>query len=143
MCCDLILAGANAVFGQPEVKLCVIPGFGGTQRLIRRVGRQRAIELMMTGRNVSSEEAVAIGLALSRTEEDVVEAAVKLAGRIARNGPVAVRLVKRAVHETDRLDLDAGLAAEATLFGLCFATEDQKEGMGAFVKKRKAAFQGR
>ena len=143
MCCDLILAGANAVFGQPEVKLGVIPGFGGTQRLIRRVGRQRAIELMMTGRNVSSEEAVAIGLALSRTEEDVVEAAVKLAGRIARNGPVAVRLVKRAVHETDRLDLDAGLAAEATLFGLCFATEDQKEGMGAFVEKRKAAFQGR
>ena len=97
---------------------------------------------MMTGRNVSSEEAVAIGLALSRTEGDVLEEALKLARRIARNGPVAVRLVKRAVHETDRLDLDAGLAAEATLFGLCFATADQKEGMAAFVEKRRAQFTG-
>lgn len=143
MCCDLILAGANAVFGQPEVKLGVIPGFGGTQRLVRRVGRQRALELMMTGRNVSSEEAVEIGIALKRTEDDVVEEAMKMARRIARNGPVAVRLVKRAVHETDRLDLEAGLAAEASLFGLCFATDDQTEGMGAFVEKRRAAFTGR
>ena len=108
MCCDIILASTAAIFGQPEVKLGVIPGFGGTQRLVRRVGRQRAMELMMTG----------------------------------RNGPVAVRLVKRAVHETDRLDLDAGLAAEASLFGLCFASTDQKEGMAAFLEKRRAAFTG-
>jgi enoyl-CoA hydratase len=143
MCCDLILAGANAVFGQPEVKLGVIPGFGGTQRLVRRVGRQHAMELMMSGRNVDAEEAVRLGLALRIAEEDVVEEALSLAARIARNGPSAVRLVKRAVHETDRLDIDAGLAAEATLFGLCFATDDQSEGMSAFLEKRKPTFTGR
>lgn len=143
MCCDLILAGPNAVFGQPEVKLGVIPGFGGTQRLVRRVGRQRALELMMTGRNVQAEEAVALGIALEIVDGDVVEAALALAGRIAANGPAAVRLVKRAVHETDRLDLEAGLAAEASLFGLCFATADQTEGMAAFVERRPAEFTGR
>ena len=143
MCCDLILAGPHASFGQPEVKLGVIPGFGGTQRLVRRVGRQRALELMMTGRTVKAEEAVAMGLALSVSEESVLDEAVALARRIAVNGPVAVRLVKRAVHETDRLDLEAGLAAEASLFGLCFSTEDQTEGMGAFVERRPARFTGR
>ena len=142
MCCDLILAGANAVFGQPEVKLGVIPGFGGTQRLVRRVGRQRALELMMTGRNVKAEEAATIGLALQVVSEDVVEAAVNLARRIASNGPAAVRFVKRVVHETDRLDIDAGLAAEASLFALCFATDDQTEGMAAFLAKRAANFTG-
>ena len=143
MCCDLILAGDRAVFGQPEVKLGVIPGFGGTQRLVRRVGRQRALELMMTGRNVKAEEAVRIGLALSVSAEDVLTDALSLARSIAANGPAAVRLVKRAVHDTDRLDIDAGLAAEATLFGLCFASDDQKEGMAAFLGKRAAAFTGR
>ncbi|MDG1480315.1 MAG: enoyl-CoA hydratase-related protein [Myxococcota bacterium] len=154
MCCDLILAAANtlddkgrprggAVFGQPEVKLGVIPGFGGTQRLVRRVGRQRGLELMMTGRNVLAEEAAQLGLALRVEDGDVLEAALKLAGKIARNGPAAVALVKRAVHETDRLDIDAGLAAEASLFALCFATEDQSEGMSAFLEKRRAAFTGR
>jgi enoyl-CoA hydratase len=142
MCCDIILAGANAVFGQPEVKLGVIPGFGGTQRLVRRVGRQRALELMMTGRNVKADEAVAIGIALELVSEDVLGRARALAAEIGQNGPVAVRLVKRVVHDTDRLDLEAGLAAEASLFGLCFATTDQKEGMGAFLGKRKAAFAG-
>jgi enoyl-CoA hydratase len=154
MCCDLILAAANtfddrgrprggAVFGQPEVKLGVIPGFGGTQRLIRRVGRQRGLELMMTGRNVLAEEAVRIGLALQIEEGDVLDGALKLAGQIAANGPAAVSLVKRAVHDTDRLDIDAGLAAEASLFALCFATEDQTEGMAAFLEKRRAVFTGR
>ncbi len=142
MCCDLILAGANASFGQPEVKLAVIPGFGGTQRLVRRVGRQRALELMMTGRTVKASEAVALGLALSVSEEAVLDDALKLARRIAANGPVAVSMVKRAVHETDRLDIDAGLAAEASLFGLCFATADQEEGMAAFVERRPARFTG-
>lgn len=143
MCCDLILAGPKAVFGQPEVKLGVIPGFGGTQRLVRRVGRQRALELMMTGRNVSASEAVTLGLALEHVDGDVVVAAQTLASQIAANGPAAVHLVKRAVHETDRLDIDAGLAAEASLFGLCFATDDQREGMAAFLEKRDADFTGR
>lgn len=143
MACDIILAGPTAVFGQPEVKLGVIPGFGGTQRLVRRVGRQRALELMLTGRNVKADEAVAIGLALELVAEgEVKDAALDLAGRIARNGPVAVRLARRAVAETDGLDQHAGMAAERSLFGLCFATEDQKEGMAAFVEKRRATFRG-
>lgn len=143
MCADIILASERAVFGQPEVKLGVIPGFGGTQRLVRRVGRQRALELMMTGRQVRAQEAVELGIALSVVEGDVVETALELARTIAANGPAAVRLVKRVVHETDRLDLDAGLAAEASLFGLCFATDDQQEGMTAFIDKRPARFSGR
>ena len=144
MACDLVLAGPNAVFGQPEVKLGVIPGFGGTQRLVRRVGAQRALELMVTGRNVSVDEAVSMGLAL-RKEDEVVEAALQLGRIIASNGPVAVRLVKRAVLETDGLDLDSGLAAERSLFALCFATQDQREGMDAFLARprRPAAFTGR
>lgn len=144
MCCDLILADAQtAVFGQPEVKLGVIPGFGGTQRLVRRVGRQRALELMMTGRTVKAAEAVALGIALQAVETGtVLDATLALARQIAANGPAAVSLVKRAVHETDRLDLDAGLAAEASLFGLCFATDDQKEGMAAFRQKRPPQFSG-
>jgi enoyl-CoA hydratase len=90
-----------------------------------------------------AEEAAQLGLALRVEDGDVLEAALTLAGKIARNGPAAVALVKRAVHETDRLDIDAGLAAEASLFALCFATEDQSEGMSAFLEKRRAAFTGR
>ena len=142
MCCDIILASEKAVFGQPEVKLGVIPGFGGTQRLIRRVGRQAALELMMTGRNVKSEEAVQLGIALRISEQNVLEEAIALAQKIARNGPVAVRLVKELVDKTDRLEMDAGLALEAQAFGQCFDTNDQKEGMSAFAEKRKATFTG-
>lgn len=144
MACDLILAAPSAVFGQPEVKLGVIPGFGGTQRLTRRVGAQRALELMLTGRNVKADEALALGICLSiATEGDVLAQALSLAERIAAQGPVAVRLVKRAVIETDGLDLDSGLHAERSLFALCFASTDQKEGMAAFLGKRSPVFTGR
>ena len=142
MCCDIILSSTKAKFGQPEVSLGVIPGFGGTQRLVRRVGRQAALELMMTGRIVRADEAVALGIAL-RIEEDVVEGAKALASEIAKKGPVAIRLVKEVVDTTDRLDTDAGLAVEASAFGLCFATEDQTEGMQAFLEKRAAKFTGK
>jgi enoyl-CoA hydratase len=142
MCCDIILAAPRALFGQPEVRLGVIPGFGGTQRLLRRVGRQAGLELMMTGRNVKAEEAVQLGIAL-RIEEDVLAAAKRLAESIAKNGPVSVRLVKEVVNTTDRLDMETGLAQEAMAFGLCFASEDQKEGMSAFLEKRKATFTGK
>ena len=141
MCCDIILSGPKAKFGQPEVSLGVVPGFGGTQRLVRRVGRQSALELMMTGRIIRADEAVALGIAL-RIEEDVVEGAKALASEIAKKGPVAVRLVKEVVDTTDRLDTDAGLAVEASAFGLCFATSDQTEGMQAFLEKRAANFTG-
>jgi len=144
MACDLVLAAPTAVFGQPEVKLGVIPGFGGTQRLVRRVGRQRALEMMLTGRNVDAAEAVRIGLALEVVEDgDVVDAALKLADRIARNSPAALRCVKQVVHETEGRDPQAGMAAERVHFALCFSTDDQSEGMAAFLEKRRAAFTGR
>ncbi len=141
MACDIILAAPSAQFGQPEVKLGVIPGFGGTQRLVRRVGSQRARELCFTGRVVKAEEAVAIGLALKLCD-DVVAEAVAMGEAIAQNGPVAVRLCKRAILDGDGLPLGAAQVAERQLFGLCFATADQREGMGAFLEKRKANFTG-
>ena len=142
MCCDLILAGEKARFGQPEVQLGVIPGFGGTQRLVIRVGRQRALELMMTGRMVKAQEAVSIGLALEVVEGDLIERANQLALSISKNAPLAVTFVKQVVDQSVHLDLDTGLATEASYFGLCFSTEDQKEGMAAFVNKRAAQFKG-
>ncbi len=142
MACDIVLAGPRAMFGQPEVKLGVIPGFGGTQRLVRRVGSMRARELMYTGRTVKSEEAVRIGLAIEATGDGtVLDAALAMARAIAAQGPVAVRLCKRAVLDSDPSQA-TGLAYERNLFGLCFATADQKEGMAAFVEKRPAAFTG-
>lgn len=142
LACDLVLAAPNAVFGQPEVKLGVIPGFGGTQRLARRIGVMRAAELIWTARNVKAEEAVAMGLAL-RIADPVLDAAVALAGEIAAQGPVAVQLAKRALSVVGDVTLREGLLLERELFGLCFATEDQKEGMAAFLERRKAGFHGR
>jgi enoyl-CoA hydratase len=142
MACDIILCSSNAVFGQPEVKLGVIPGFGGTQRLTRLVGRQRARELCYTGRVVKAAEAVEIGLALKVVEGDVVEAALALAAEISANGPYAVQLAKRAINQGADEELPAALAREATLFGLCFATHDQTEGMAAFLEKRDPEFTG-
>lgn len=144
MACDLILCSHNAVFGQPEVKLGVIPGFGGTQRLARLVGAMRAREIVFTGRNVKAPEAVRIGLALRACAEDesVLDAALALADRIAKVGPVAVRLAKRAINENVDAALPTALAAERTLFAMCMSTEDQTEGMAAFLGKRKAEFQG-
>lgn len=143
MCCDLILAGQKARFGQPEVLLGVIPGFGGTQRLVNRVGRQRALELMMTGRHVKSAEAETLGLVLEVVEGDLLERAKDLAKSIAKNSPKAVNFVKQVVEQSVHLDIDTGLSIEAGYFGLCFTTEDQKEGMSAFLEKRPAQFTGR
>jgi len=143
MACDVILAGPKAVFGQPEVKLGVIPGFGGTQRLTKLVGVQRAKEICFTGRNIRAEEAVAIGLALGITGEDVVADAVALGTQIAVNGPYAVGLTKRAINETEGGSPAAGYAQERSLFAMCFGSEDQTEGMAAFLEKRPADFKGR
>ncbi len=144
MACDLVLCSHNAVFGQPEVKLGVIPGFGGTQRLARLVGAMRAREIIFTGRNVRAPEAVNIGLALRAVPdgESVLDAALDLANRIARVGPVAARLAKRAINENVDSPLPVARAAERTLFALFMSTEDQTEGMAAFLDKRKADFQG-
>lgn len=142
MACDLILAGEKAKFGQPEVNLGVIPGFGGTQRLARRVGLSNALDLCLTGRIIGADEAVRMGLASQKVEGDVVEAALTTAALVASKGPVAVRLCKRAIHENSDSDLRPAMAGEASLFGLCFATSDQTEGMAAFLEKRKAEFAG-
>lgn len=141
MACDLIFAGPKARFGQPEVKLGVIPGFGGTQRLVRRVGASLALDLCLTGRLLSASEALAAGL-VSRVADDVFAEARAAADAIVANGPVAVRLCKRAIHEGADGALAAGQGIERTLFGLCFATADQREGMAAFLEKRPAAFSG-
>lgn len=144
MCCDLILAAENARFGQPEVNLGLIPGFGGTQRLVRRVGTQRAMELVLTARQVKAPEAAAIGIALEVVPEgEAVTRAKEIAGQVLTKGPVAVRLGKEAVYAATEIDLQHGLDLEAANFGRCFATEDRTEGIAAFMERRKAEFTGK
>lgn len=143
MACDLVVAHTRARFGQPEVKLGVIPGFGGTQRLVRRVGWSNALDLCLTARIVGAEEAQRMGLCSRIVEGDVVAACVEIGAQLAALGPIALRLCKRAVHENADASLPAAQAAERTLFGLCFATADQREGMAAFLEGRTPVFTGR
>ncbi|HEY3804622.1 MAG TPA: enoyl-CoA hydratase-related protein [Kofleriaceae bacterium] len=146
LCCDFIYASDKAQLGQPEVKLGVIPGFGGTQRLARRVGVAKAKELCMTGDAVDAAEALRIGLVDAVVPAGELMAKVKaVAARIAANGPLAVAEVKRLVHEGQSMSLDAALALEQRSFGLMFSTRDQREGMAAFLAKprRDAAFEGK
>ena len=141
MACDWMLASDKALFGQPEVNLGVTPGFGGTQRLTRRVGTAMAVEMITTGRNVKAEEAKEIGLVNHVYPADqLMEEALKMARGIAGKGPVSVRLAKEAIQRGAHMDLDSAGLFESEVFGLCFATSDQKEGMTAFVEKRKAEF---
>lgn len=144
MTCDLIVAGEDAQFGQPEIKLGVMPGAGGTQRLTRAIGKAKAMELILTGRNMSAREAEAHGLvSLVVPSEATVQAALELAGRIAAMPPVAVMAAKAAVNRAEELPLEAGLEFERRNFYLLFDTEDQAEGMAAFVEKRAPRWQGR
>lgn len=144
MSCDWIIASERAVFGQPEVNLGVTPGFGGTQRLTRLVGRGMAMELVTTGRQVKADEAARIGLANRVVEHgQLLNAALESARMVVSKGPVAVRLAKEAIQRGQDLELDAALVLESEVFGLCFATEDQKEGMAAFLEKRAPVFKGR
>lgn len=145
LACDFIHASEKAKFGQPEVKLGVIPGFGGTQRLARRVGVAKCKELCMTGDIIDAAEALRIGLADAVWPHADLMAKVKeLALRIAANGPLAVAEVKRLVHEGQSISLEASLSMEQKSFGLLFATADQREGMSAFLAKpkRTAQFKG-
>jgi len=144
MSCDWILASEKAVLGEPEVGLGVTPGFGGTQRLTRLVGRAMALELVTTARQVRAEEARQIGLVNHVYPADaLMEEAMKMARSIVSKGPVSVRLAKEGVQRGQDMDLDNACILESELFGLCFSTEDQKEGMAAFLQKRKAEFRGR
>jgi enoyl-CoA hydratase len=142
--CDVVVAGDDATFGQPEIKLGVIPGAGGTQRLTRAVGRARAMELVLTGRSIDAREAERLGL-VSRVvpAEETLDRALELAGRIAALPPIAVRAAKAAVNAAQELPLSEGLARERQAFFGLFATADQKEGMAAFVEKRSPRWTGR
>lgn len=144
MSCDIRIASENARFGQPEVLLGVIPGFAGTQRLPRLVGKGRAKELLFTGKQIDAAEACRIGLVNSIVPLDqLIETVKVMAALIMERGPIAVKLCKAAVNEGLDMDFESGQAYEREVFGLCFATEDQKEGMRAFVEKRKPAFLGK
>ena len=144
LACDWILASENAAFGQPEVNLGIPPGFGGTQRLPRRLGPARALELLTTARQVKAAEAVAIGLANHVYPASELKAkGLEMARTIAAKGPAAVRLVKQAVQRGANLDLYTACALETDLFAQAFGTQDRKEGMSAFLEKRPAKFRGR
>ncbi len=143
LACDLRIAAENALFGFPEVSLGILPGMGGTQRLPRLVGPALAKELIFTGRRIGAGEALEIGL-VNRVvpEGEALVAAKEIAAEIAANGPLAVRHAKAATNRAMDVDLISGLEYEADQFALLFATEDAREGMGAFVERRKAQFKG-
>jgi enoyl-CoA hydratase/carnithine racemase len=142
--CDLIVASETAQFGQPEITLGIIPGGGGTQRLARAVGKQRAMELVLTGRRFDAAEAHAMGLVNEVAgSKEWLDTALELARRIASRPPLAVRLAKQAVLVAEESGLAAGLEQERRLYELAMATEDRVEGMNAFLEKRKPEFQGR
>ena len=144
MTCDLIVAGEDAQFGQPEIKLGVMPGAGGTQRMTRAIGKAKAMELVLTGRTMGAREAEAHGLVTSVVpSEATVPAALELATRIAAMPPVAVMSAKAAVNRAEELPLEAGLEFERRSFYLLFDSEDQKEGMAAFGEKRSPQWRGR
>jgi enoyl-CoA hydratase len=143
MTCDLIIAGDDAQFGQPEIRIGVMPGAGGTQRLTRAIGTARAMELVLTGRMMGAEEAHAAGLVTSVVPaSEVVDAALTLADTIASMPPLAVRAAKRSVLAAAELPLSAGLRAEREAFFDLFATDDQREGMRAFQEKRPPTWTG-
>jgi enoyl-CoA hydratase len=144
MACDMIVAADTAKFAQPEIKLGVIPGAGGTQRLTRAIGKAKAMELILTGRSIDATEAERIGLVTQVVPAaETVDAALALAGRIAAMPPTAVLAAKAAVARAYELPLEAGLLQERQAFFALFATEDQKEGMAAFLEKRRPAWRGR
>jgi enoyl-CoA hydratase len=144
MACDIIVASETAQFGQPEINLGIIPGAGGTQRLTRAVGKYRANEIILTGRRIKADEAKAIGLvAQVFPAASWLEDAKALARTIAEKPPVAARLATEAVDLAWNSTLDAGLEFERKAFYLLFATEDKKEGVDAFMNKRKAVFKGK
>ena len=143
MACDMVVAADDATFGQPEIKIGIMPGAGGTQRLTRALGKARAMELILTGANLSAREAYERGL-VSRLapREATLGEALDLAREVASMPPLAVRAAKEAVNRAFELSLEAGLEFERRNFFLLFSSEDQKEGMAAFVEKRRPAWKG-
>lgn len=139
MACDIRIASDNAKFGQPEVNLGILPGFGGTQRLARLIGKGRAKEMIFTADQIDANEAWRIGLANKVVpQEELIDTAKAMAKKILSKGSYAVSLAKQSINSGLDMDLDNGLKQEADLFGLAFSTHDKKEGMEAFLEKRKA-----
>lgn len=144
LACDCVIAADNAQFGQPEIKVGVIPGGGGTQILPRIIGEKRAKELIFGGRNITAAEALAVGLVNQVVPRDkLIEAATKMAGEFIKNSPAILRLAKIAVNKSLETTVSVGLQCERELFALCFGTEDQKEGARAFLEKRKPSYKGK
>ncbi len=138
MSCDIRICSENAIFGQPEVGLGITPGFGGTQRLARLISVGKAKEMIYGARNIKADEAYRIGLVNNVYPlEELMPAAKKLAATIARNAPIAVRNCKKAINEGLQVDMDQAIVIEEKLFGDCFESYDQQEGMKAFLEKRK------
>ena len=139
--CDMIVADEKAKFGQPEVSLGITPGFSGTQRLPRRIGTAKAKEMIFTGRMIDAYEADRIGLINKIAEPGkLMDEAKALAESCIKNAPAALRYAKACIDRGMQTDIDTGIAIENELFAMCFATEDQKEGMKAFLEKRKPVF---
>ena len=144
MACTMRLASESAKLGQPEVKLGIIPGYGGTQRLPRLVGKGIAMQMVLTGEMITAQEAHRIGLVNEVTAPaDLIPRAEAIAGKIIANAPLAVKYAMEAVNKGMEMTLAEGLFLEATLFGVCCATEDKKEGTAAFLEKRAAQFKGK
>ena len=144
MTCDMIIASESAKFGQPEIKIGVMPGAGGTQRLTRAVGKAKAMEMVLTGKFISADEALKAGLVNKVVPVEIyLDEALELAKEIAAMSPVAARLAKEAVNKAFESHLDEGLAFERKNFYMTFASEDQKEGMRAFIEKRKPEYRGK
>lgn len=144
MSCDMIVAADDALFGQPEIRLGVMPGAGGTQRLTRAIGKAKAMELILTGRSIGAVEAEALGLVTMVVPPDgTVDAALELGARVAAMPPVAVRAAVAAIRDADQRALADGLARERDAFFRLFDTQDQAEGMAAFVEKRSPVWTGR
>jgi len=144
MACTMRLASENAKIGQPEVKLGIMPGYGGTQRLPRLVGKGIAMQMNLTGEPITAQEAHRIGLVNEVVPEaDLIARAEAIAGKIISNAPLAIQYTMEAVNHGMNMTLEEGLYLEATLFGVCCATEDKKEGTTAFLEKRAAKFQGK
>ncbi len=142
--CDMIVASETAEFGQPEITLGIIPGGGGTQRLARVIGKQRTMELVLTGRRIAATEALRLGFVnMVASKRTWFRETVDLAHVIARRPPLAVKLAKQAVLAADEMPLTAGLAHERRLYELAMATEDRVEGMQAFLEKRRPKFEGK
>jgi enoyl-CoA hydratase len=144
LACDVRLAGENAKFGQPEIGLGITPGFGGTQRLVRNVGVGWAKYLVLSGRPIRADEALRIGLVQAvYPRDELITQTMKLAAELAAKSPLVMGYCKAAVHKAFDVDIDTGHEIERDLFALCFASADQKEGMAAFLEKRKPEFTGK